>query len=136
MPTYNFHCDECGAETLVRLGFKEEKKHTCEACEAPMRQLIGLGNGIRRDCSTPGQVATRNKQDRTVMNAVRQARSGVKDGGFNGTFKNPARQLEQDTLDMRMFRKNELVDELKKEVKPCDTSIKSLRPSSGPSPTL
>lgn len=34
MPTYDYHCEACGASYELRQGFDAEATHTCEQCNA------------------------------------------------------------------------------------------------------
>jgi putative FmdB family regulatory protein len=46
MPTYDYHCDDCGHEFEIFQGMLEKKLSTCPSCGGRVRRLIGAGAGI------------------------------------------------------------------------------------------
>jgi len=48
MPTYEYECQVCGAETEIFQSIKEQPKRKCPACGDPrgLRRKIGVGAGI------------------------------------------------------------------------------------------
>lgn len=46
MPTYDYHCDDCGHEFEIFQGMLEKKLTTCPSCGGRVRRLIGAGAGI------------------------------------------------------------------------------------------
>jgi len=46
MPTYDYHCDDCGHEFEIFQGMLEKKLTTCPSCGGKVRRLIGAGAGI------------------------------------------------------------------------------------------
>ncbi len=48
MPTYEYKCEKCGHQFEVFQSMKDDRLTDCpqEACEGPIRRLIGTGAGI------------------------------------------------------------------------------------------